>query len=189
MKKLFILSFLFIIARALFAQNYYDSPGGRGIRLAVAAPAGKDLAAAETWLPRYAQGMFTGNFNKFSAMTIIALQDRSSVEAEQELSISGDFSDEDYIRIGNMTNAQFVLAGSIQDISGGRFSVQWSITELETGVARGAFSKICSFTELRNAFKVINDLLSGLETTKIAVFGTLTAGPSLTAQNFRNRKR
>jgi hypothetical protein len=55
-----------------------------------------------------------------------------------------------------MTNAQFVLAGSIQDISGGRFSVQWSITELETGVARGTFSKICSFTELRNA-AVINE--------------------------------
>jgi hypothetical protein len=38
---------------------------------------------------------------------------------EQNLSLSGSFSEDDYIRIGNLTNTQYMLAGSITKAGNG----------------------------------------------------------------------
>jgi hypothetical protein len=144
----------------------YAGDGGRGIRLAVAAPEGKNLADDEAWLPLYVQGMLTGNFNKYSAMTIIDRQNVDKVVAEQNLSVSGYYSDDDYAEIGKLTNAQYILAGSIEKLAGGQFSVQWAITALNTGTIRASFAKTCTAAELRGR-AVINeasaDLLAQME--------------------------
>ncbi|GHU81557.1 hypothetical protein FACS189468_4450 [Spirochaetia bacterium] len=145
----------------LTAQSYFTGNGARNTRLAVAAPAGKGLAADEAWLPLYVQGMLTGNFNKYSAMTIIDRQNVDKVVAEQNLSLSGNYSDADYISIGKLTNAQYILAGSIEKTRGEQFAVQWSITALETGTVRASFSKTCTAAELRSG-NVINEASADL---------------------------
>jgi hypothetical protein len=154
--KIFCILTLLFLPLPAFAQNYHSGSAGNGVTLAVASPTARDLPAGQAWLPRYVQGMFTGNFNKFSAMTIIALQDRERVTAEQQLSLSPNYSSEELSRIGNLTNAQFILAGSVQGIAGARFNVQWSVTEIRGGVSRGSFAKTCGFAELRSA-EVINE--------------------------------
>jgi hypothetical protein len=143
------------------ADTYFTGDGGRGARLAVAAPKGKNLAADEAWLPLYVQGMLTGNFNKYSAMTIIDRLNLDKVVAEQNLSLSGNYSDDDYISIGKLTNAQYILAGSIEKTRGEQFTVQWSITALDTGILRAAFSKTCTASELRGG-TVLNEASADL---------------------------
>ncbi|GHV83277.1 hypothetical protein AGMMS50212_06170 [Spirochaetia bacterium] len=156
MKKSITIVGLLALSLPLYAADLYTGDGGRGIRLAIAAPAGKNLAADEAWLPFYVQGMLTGNFNKYSAMTIIDRQNMDKVEGEQNLSLSGNFSDADYIKIGNLTNAQYILAGSLEKLRGDAFSVQLSITALETGTVRASFTKTCTAAELRGG-TVINE--------------------------------
>ncbi|GHU93078.1 hypothetical protein FACS189479_03790 [Spirochaetia bacterium] len=161
MKKIIPFILFFLCFRIYAAGTYFTGDGARNTRLAVAAPAGKGLAADEAWLPLYVQGMLTGNFNKYSAMTIIDRQNMDKVLDEQELSLSGLYSNDDFIRIGNLTNAQYILAGSIEKTQGEQFSVQWSITTLDTGAVRAAFSKICTATELRGG-RVINEASADL---------------------------
>jgi hypothetical protein len=159
----------------------YTGNGVRGTRLAVAAPTGKNLAADEAWLPLYVQGMLTGNFNKYSAMTIIDRQNMDKVEAEQSLSLSGFYSNDDYIRIGNLTNAQYILAGSIEKLRGEQFSVQWTITALDTGTVRASFSKTCTAAELRGG-AIINEASADL-LAKMGVQLTDTGKRELQAVN------
>ncbi|GHV78230.1 hypothetical protein AGMMS49944_00210 [Spirochaetia bacterium] len=149
MKKLIAMFNLLFLSLPIYAADMYTGDGARGTRLAVAAPAGKNLAADETWLSLYIQGILTGNFNKYSAMTIIDRQNLDKVEAEQSLSLSGLYSNDDYIRIGNLTNAQYILAGSIEKLRNEQFSLQLTITALDTGTVRASFTKTCSAAELR----------------------------------------
>jgi hypothetical protein len=136
---LFIL--LALSALPLWAQTNYSGDGGRGIRLAALAPAGTGLSGAEASLPLYIQGMLTDKFKRFSAMTIIDRQNLAKVEAEQQLSLSGEFSDEDYIRLGNLTNARFILAGSMRKGPSGRIDLQLAITDAETGERKASFTQ------------------------------------------------
>jgi hypothetical protein len=138
-------TFLFILlvlsVMPLWTQTYYSGDGGRGIRLAALAPAGTGLSGAEASLPLYIQGMLTDKFKRFSAMTIIDRQNFAKVEAEQQLSVSGDFSDEDYIRLGNLTNARFILAGSIRKGPSGQIDLQLAVTDAETGERKASFTQ------------------------------------------------
>jgi hypothetical protein len=43
---------------------------------------------------------------------VIDRQNQDKILANQNLSASGNYSDEDFISIGNLTNAQLILAGS-----------------------------------------------------------------------------
>jgi hypothetical protein len=185
-QKLSVVFLLFMATASLAGQQYYTGDGGRGVRLAVGVPAGKNLPAAESWLPRYVQNMFTGAFNKFSAMTIIARQDLERVLEEQKLSLSGAVSDDDYIRIGNLTNAGYILSGSLEPAAGGRYTGQWTVTETATGKVAASFAKISSFAELRNA-SAINEaagsLLEQMGVRLTAAAKRELAAPSLTTAN------
>jgi hypothetical protein len=131
---------LAVSALPLRGQSYYAGDGGRGIRLAVLAPAGENLAREEASLPLYVQGMLTDKFKRFSAMTIIDRQFLSRVEAEQTLSLSGNFSGEDYIRLGNLTNARYILTGTMRK-NGNRIEMQLAITEAETAERKASFTR------------------------------------------------
>jgi hypothetical protein len=93
----------------------------------------------------------TGHFNQFSAMTVLDRQNLDKILDEQQQSLSGNYSDDDYVRIGNLTNAQYILAGMILGMPDNVVSVQLSITDVETGERRASFIKNCIIDDLRNA--------------------------------------
>ena len=102
MKQFTIAGFFLVLAVVCHAQSsYYSGDGGRGIRLAVLEPAGRGLSANEQWMLSLVQGSITGDFNKFSAMTIIDRQNLEKILAEQQLSLSVN-SEKDYIRLVNL---------------------------------------------------------------------------------------
>ncbi|MFP3042501.1 leucine-rich repeat domain-containing protein [Treponema primitia] len=153
MKKTLSLSlpiFLILIA-SLGAEENFTGDGGRGVRLAVLAPDGRNFAAEDAWLPIFVQGVLNDDFNKCSAMTIIDRQNMDRVLNEQNLSAGGNFSDQDYIKIGNLTNAAYILAGTILKMPGNQFDLQLAITHAETGERRASFRKTAPAVLLRQA--------------------------------------
>ncbi|MDR1318033.1 MAG: hypothetical protein LBJ90_00280, partial [Treponema sp.] len=147
---------LILLGGILSAQNsaapggYVEGDGGRDIRIAVLLPQGGDLGPGEEWLLTLIQSSVTADFNKYSFMTIVDRRNLETILAEQNHSLSGSYSDEDYITIGNLVNARYIAAGSLKKISNGIFFLEVSITDAETGVRKASFGpKNCSLGDLQ----------------------------------------
>jgi len=120
-------------------QQYWTGDGGKGIRLAVLEPAGKGLLADEQWMLSLVQGSITGDFNKFSAMTIIDRQNIEKIFAEWKESMSDHYSDADRVKIGNLTNASHILTGSISKTANA-FMLELTVTDVASGVRKASYS-------------------------------------------------
>ncbi|MHC6203261.1 leucine-rich repeat domain-containing protein [Breznakiellaceae bacterium SP9] len=131
------------------AQTYYSSDGGQGIRLGVVLPVGQGFVGNDEWVLSYIQGVLTDNFTKFSGMTIIDKQNIDSILDEQIKSLSGNYSEQDYIKIGNLTNSQYILGGTIVKLPSNQFSVQLAISNIETGERKASFRKDCTAIQLQ----------------------------------------
>jgi hypothetical protein len=115
-------------------------------------------------MPQLFQDLITGDLARFSAMTVIDRSNEQMVIAEQTLSLSGYYSDDDYIRIGNLTNAQFIVVGSIQNVSG-RYNISFRINSFETNEIKASFNKPYSINDIESglaAKEAVLELLFGL---------------------------
>ena len=117
---------------------FFTGNGGRGMTLAILPPASNGLSEDELrWMPPLVQGAMTGDFNLYSAITIIDRQNLDTVLHQQGLSMSGDFSDEDFIRIGHIANAHYVLTGAITRTATA-YMLEFAVTNVQTGVRRAS---------------------------------------------------
>jgi tetratricopeptide (TPR) repeat protein len=138
----------------------YSGDGGKNIRLAVLAP--QIQGEAPEYLPIYIQGLLNNNFNKFSAVNLIDRQNLDRIISEQKITTSGNYSDNDFVRIGNLTNAQYFLFGTIQKLSGDTYSLQLSVTDSSTGVRKANFMKNGSLSQLEGRGTLINEATAEL---------------------------
>jgi len=53
-------------------------------------------------------------------------------------SITGDFSDEDFVRIGHLINARYILVGSVTKTATA-YMLELSVTDLETGERKASY--------------------------------------------------
>jgi hypothetical protein len=93
--------------------SFFEGDAGKGISIAVLQPDGKDLISNESWILPLIQGSLAGDFNKYSLMSVIDRQYLDKILLNQQEATSGYYSDEDYIALGKLINAQYVLVGSI----------------------------------------------------------------------------
>jgi hypothetical protein len=129
---------------------FEEANAGAGIRIAVLVPNYQNFNENEdSWLPVFTQGILTNNFNKYSAMTVLDRQNMDKILDEQKLSLSGNFSDDDFIRIGNLTNAQYILSGTIFKIAGNECSLQLAVSDAETSVRKASYTVNCRINELK----------------------------------------
>jgi tetratricopeptide (TPR) repeat protein len=117
---------------------YWTGDGGKGLSLAVLEPTGKGLAAQEQWMLPLIQGSLTGDFNRYSAMTIVDRQNLEKILAEQSQSLSGNYSENDYISIGRLTNARLILTGSIAKTAN-TFMLELSVADAESGERKASY--------------------------------------------------
>jgi TolB-like protein len=131
----------------------FTGDGGKNTKIAVLQPHGEGLAPDELWISAYIQGVLTSDFNKYTAMTVIDRQNLDKLIENQELSVSGYFSDDDYISIGNMLNAEYILIGSLRKIAqGGPFILDLAVSHAVTGRRVASFApKNCTFRDIQNA--------------------------------------
>jgi hypothetical protein len=138
----------------------YSGDGGGNIRLAILAP--EVQGDVPDYLPLYIQGLLNNNMNKFSAVNLIDRQNLDRIIAEQNLAANGRFSDKDFVNIGNLTNAQYFLFGTIQRLSGNRYSLQLSVTEASTGVRRASSVKDGTSAQFEGSGMLINEATAEL---------------------------
>jgi hypothetical protein len=118
--------------------RYWIGDGGREIRLAILEPIGREIPETEKWILSLIQSSITADFNRYSDITVIDRQNLDRILGEQELSLSGMFSDDDYVSIGNLTNTQYILTGSVTR-TGSIYILELSVTDLVTGVRRVSY--------------------------------------------------
>ncbi len=147
-----LILFIFTASVFLHAQNnpYFEEQGGAGIRIAVLRPAGEGLSAGEEWLLRLVQSTLTGDFGNYSAMTVLDRQNLDAILNEQMESYSGYYSESDYIELGNLTNTQYITAGSLIKTGGG-YILEMSVSDAEKGERIASFPpKNCSLDDLQS---------------------------------------
>jgi TolB-like protein len=148
------------------SSPYFTGDGGKGIRLAVLEPSGNGLSEEDRWMLSLVQGSITGDFNRFSGMTIIDRQNLEKVMGEWKEATSGKYSDEDYVRIGNLTNASHILTGNISKTANA-LMIEFSVTDVQSGERKASYSpKPVSLLALENlsAIKEVSvDLLRQLD--------------------------
>jgi len=145
---------------AALVDPMYTGDGGRNINLAILAP---DIQGdVPDFLPLYIQGMLNNNINRFSSINLIDRQNLNIVIAEQDLVAGGRFSDEDFIRIGHIANAQYLLLGIIQRLPGNRYSLQLSITESSTGIRRATFMQDGTLAQFEGRGTLLNEATAEL---------------------------
>jgi hypothetical protein len=138
----------------------YEGDGGEGIHLAVFTP--ESQGDVPGYLPLYIQGLLNNNFNRYSAISIIDRQNLDRIISEQDLGASGRFSDKDFVSIGQLTNIRYLLLGTIQKLSGNRYSLQLSITDSQTGVRRANFMKDGTLLQIEGSGALINEATADL---------------------------
>jgi tetratricopeptide (TPR) repeat protein len=158
----------------------YTGDGGGNIRLAVLAP--QVEGEVPQYLPIYIQGLLNNNFSRYSAINLIDRQNLDNIIAEQNLAANGRYSDNDFVRIGNLTNAQYFLFGTIQKLSGDRYSLQLSVTDSSTGIRRANFMKDGTLAQLEGRGTLINEATAEL-LAQLGVVLTETGLQTLLAGN------
>jgi hypothetical protein len=135
MKKIMSVILLSLLAAMgnMYAQTYYTGDGGKNITLAVLEPTGKNFAKEELWILPLVQGAFNANFNRYSAISIVDRQNLDRILAQQKESVSGNYSEDNYISIGKLANARYILVGTITKTPSGPFMMEFSVSEAETG--------------------------------------------------------
>ena len=129
---------LFVFCGSVFAQ-YWTGDGGKGIRLAVLEPEGKGISKEDQWMLSLVQSSIAGDLNKYSDMTIIDRQNLEKVFEEWKESMSGNYSEENRIKIGNLTNASHILNGTISKTANA-FMLELSVTDLKSGERKASYS-------------------------------------------------
>jgi len=140
----------------------FTGNGGNNIRLAILAPEIQGNVPA--YLPLYIQGLLNSNFRKFSAITLIDRQNLEKIIAEQDLAANGRYSDEDFITIGNLANAEYYLFGVIQKLSGERYSLQLSVTHSGSGIKQAVSMRGGTLAQLEGSGAMINEASAELLT-------------------------
>jgi TolB-like protein len=151
-------------ASAKPAISFYTGDGGKGVVIAVPPPVMQNNSRTNNWIPQFFQDVITGDFARFSAMTVIDRKNESLVLAEQRLSAGGNYSEENYIEMGRLTNARYIVAGTIHTISG-RYTVSFRINDTETNEIKTTFRNTYTFQDMENALaakETVYELLKGI---------------------------
>jgi hypothetical protein len=133
----------------------FSGNGGSNILLAILAP--EIQGNVPTYLPLYIQGLLNNNFRKFSGITLIDRQNLDTIISEQDIAANGRYSEEDFITIGNLTNAEYYLIGIIQKLSGERYSLQLSITHSSLGIKQAVSMRDGTLAQLEGSGTMINE--------------------------------
>jgi len=157
-RQIAIIFLSILILSPCFSLDYYSGDGGKNISLAIYEPQPQGDIPKDQLV--YIQGMLKNNFNKFSAIRLIEQQHIDKIISEQDFASSGRYSDDDYIKIGALANAQYFMFGTIQNISANRYRLQLSITDSSEGIRRATFMKEGAVSTL--VYEATLELLEGL---------------------------
>ena len=122
---------------------------GAGLRITVPAPSFTGGTEADSWIPQVIQDLMTTGFHDYSKMTVIDRQNEDLILAEQRRSENSRYSDEDYLELGRITQAQYILAGNIINANG-MYRISLRINDGSTNESKATFSGSFNVTDIQN---------------------------------------
>ena len=137
---------------------------GAGLVIAVTAPDVRNGGKAESWMPQFFQDSITGNLAKYSKMTVLDRANENLTKAEQELGETGFYTEENAIQLGQMTNAQYAVFGSITALSSS-YELNFRAIDITTNEIKAAYNDRVGTKEIEDGTSVraiITELLDGL---------------------------
>lgn len=136
---------------------------GEGMTVAVLSPEFSG-GTNDGWIPQSLQDNLTALFAMYSKMNVLDRKNEAVAVAEQTLSESGFYREENAAQIGRMTNAQYITVGSVQK-NGGVYACSFRINEVETNEIKAAAVGRYPLSALENGTavkEIAHQLLSGL---------------------------
>ena len=136
---------------------------GEGMTVAVLSPEFSG-GTNDGWIPQSLQDNLTGLFALYSKMSVLDRKNEAVAVAEQTLSESGFYSEENAAQIGRMTNAQYITVGSVQK-TGSAYACNFRVNEVETNEIKAAAVGRYLLSALENGTavkEIARQLLSGL---------------------------
>ncbi len=122
---------------------------GAGLRITVPAPSFSGGSEADSWIPQVIQDLMTTGFHDYSKMTVIDRQNEDLILAEQRRSENSRYSDEDYLELGRITQAQYILAGNIINANG-MYRISLRINDGSTNESKATFSGNFNVVDIQN---------------------------------------
>lgn len=144
-------------AKTTSLKNPYK---GKNLVIAVIPPKVINGTSESASFSQYFQDSITGKLAKFSKMTVLDRKNESLIKAEQELSETGYYSEENAVQIGQMTNAQLVIVGNIQQIAGS-YEVNFRVNDVTTNEIKASVNNRYSLIEMQNG-KAVNEISQNL---------------------------
>jgi hypothetical protein len=116
--------------------------------LAILVPQAQGLAADQSDLPTLAQGVFVGDFSKYSAVSVLDRQNLDKMFAE---TLDGVYVEDnpDIIRLGYVTHTDYIMTGSITKTSTG-YALQMQIGATKDGMIKASYTGNCAIAEFDN---------------------------------------
>lgn len=142
-------------------KNLYK---GAGLVIAVTAPEVRNGGKGESWMPQFFQDSITGNLAKYSKMTVLDRANEGLTKAEQELGETGFYTEENAVQLGQMTNAQYAVFGSITALSTS-YELNFRAIDITTNEIKAAYNDRAGIKEIEDGTSVraiITELLDGL---------------------------
>lgn len=139
-----------------------------GYAIVVPAPEFKGATSSDSWMSQFLQDSLTSQFAALSGMTVLDRKNEDVAIAEQKLQERGYNSFENAAEIGKITNARYVLAGSIQQLPS-RYALTFRVNDIETNEVKAAFQGQYSAEKIENGKAVEDIILSLFEALSISI--------------------
>ena len=140
-------------------KNLYK---GAGLVIAVTSPEVRNGGKSESWMPQFFQDSITGNFAKYSKMTVLDRANENLTKAEQELSETGFYTEENAVQLGQMTNAQYAVFGSITTLSSS-YELNFRAIDITTNEIKAAYNDRATGTDIENGTSIKEIVVSLFE--------------------------
>ena len=134
---------------------------GAGLTIAVLPP---EVNGGEAWMQQSFQDNITSLMARHTDMTVLDRKNEDLIIAQQVLSETGLYSEEGAVEIGQMTNAQYVVVGSIQRLSSG-YECNFRVNETATNEIRSASTSRHTLADMESGIavrKIVQELFGGL---------------------------
>ena len=134
---------------------------GKGLAIAVLPP---ELRGGDPWMKQSFQDNLTSLLAGYTDMTVLDRKNEDLIIAQQELSETGLYSEENAVEIGQMTNAQYVVVGSIQKLSAS-YECNFRVNETATNEIRSASISRHSLADMESGVavrQIVQELFGGL---------------------------
>lgn len=133
--------------------------------IAILAPQFEKALKNDIWMSQFLQDSLTGQFARLSDMKVLDRKNESVIIAEQKLSESGHYSFDNAAAFGQLTNAEYVLTGTIQKLPT-LYSLTFRVNDISTNEIKASFNGQYAPVDIENGkavSEIIQDLFNGLE--------------------------